>query len=167
MKKLVLFLACGLFITNMAFAQTKFGHINSQELLNVMPEMTKANTDLDAYTKTFQDQLQSMSAEYEKKVKEYQAGDKTMTDAVREVKEKEIRDLQARIESTNQSAQDKVQTKRKELLQPILDKAEKAIKDVAKEKGYDYVFDTSTGAVLVTKDADNLLPLVKTKLGIK
>jgi outer membrane protein len=60
-----------------------------------------------------------------------------------------------------------VQTKRKELLQPILDKAEKAIKDVAKEKGYDYVFDTSTGAVLVTKDADNLLPLVKTKLGIK
>lgn len=168
MKKIVLFLACGLLIGNMAFAQaTKFGYIDSRDLLKAMPEMTKAETDIQAYTKQFQDQLQTMSAEYEKKVKEFQAAEKTMTDAVKEVKVKEIQDLEGRIQSTNQSAQEKVEKKRQELLQPILDKADKAIKDVAKEKGFDYVFDASTGTLLHAREADNILPLVKTKLGIK
>lgn len=168
MKKIVLFLACGLLIGNIAIAQaTKFGYIDSRELLKAMPEMTKAENDIQAYTKTFQDQLQSMSAEYEKKVKDFQAGEKTMTDAVKEVKVKEIQDLEGRIQSTNQSAQEKVEKKRQELLQPILDKADKAIKDVAKEKNFDYVFDSSNGSLLHAKESDNILPLVKTKLGIK
>lgn len=115
MKKIVLFLACGLLIGNMAFAQAqKFGYIDSRELLKAMPEMTKAESDIQAYTKQFQDQLQSMSAEYEKKVKEFQAAEKTMTDAVKEVKVKEIQDLEGRIQSTNQSAQEKVEKKRHE-----------------------------------------------------
>ncbi len=168
MKKIVLFLACGMLIGNIAFAQAqKFGYIDSRELLKAMPEMTKAENDIQAYTKTFQDQLQSMSAEYEKKVKDFQAGEKTMTDAVKEVKVKEIQDLEGRIQSTNQSAQEKVEKKRQELLQPILDKADKAIKDVAKEKNFDYVFDSSNGSLLHAKESDNILPLVKTKLGIK
>ncbi len=167
MKKLVLFLACGLFISNMAFAQAKFGYVNSAELLKLMPEMKKAEADIQAYTKTFQDQMQSMSADYEKKVKDYQAGEKTMTDAIKEVKVKEIQDLQGRMETFNQSAQEKVETKRQEILKPILDKADKAIKDVAKEKAYDYVFDSSVGSLLYAKDSDNILALVKTKLGIQ
>ncbi len=168
MKKILLFVACGFFALNVATAQTtKFGHIDSRELLKAMPEMTKAENDIQAYAKTFQDQLQTMSAEYEKKVKEYQAGEKTMTDAVKEVKVKEIQDLEGRIQSTNQSAQEKVEKKRQELLQPILDKAEKAIKDVAKEKAFDYVFDSSNGSLLHSRESDNILPLVKAKLGIK
>mgnify|MGYP003578692766 CR=1 FL=1 len=168
MKKIVLFLACGLLIGNMAFAQaTKFGYIDSRELLKAMPEMTKAEADIQTYAKSFQDQLQTMSQEYEKKAKEFQAGEKTMTDAVKEVKIKEIQDLEGRIQSTNQSAQEKVEKKRQELLQPILDKADKAIKDVAKEKAYDYVFDSSTGTLLHAKESDNILALVKAKLGIK
>lgn len=167
MKKIVLFLAIGLFLTNLAIAQTKFGWIDSRELLKAMPEVAKSETDIQAYAKTFQDQLQAMQQEYEKKVKEFQAGEKTMTDAVKEVKVKEIQDLEARMQSTNQSAQEKVEKKRQEMLQPILDKADKAIKDVAKEKGYDYIFDASTGTLLHAKDADNILVLVKAKLGIK
>ncbi|MBS1772336.1 MAG: OmpH family outer membrane protein [Bacteroidetes bacterium] len=167
MKKLVVLLALGLFINNAVFAQTKFAWIDSRELLKAMPEVTKADADLQAFAKQYQDQLQTMQAEYEKKIKEYQAGEKTMTDAVKEVKEKEIRDLQGRMESTNQSAQEKVEKKKQELYQPILEKADKAIKDVAKEKAIDYVFDVSLGSLLVIKDADNMLPAVKTKLGLK
>jgi outer membrane protein len=167
MKKIVLFLACGLVFGNMAFAQTKLGYINSAELLKMMPEAKKADSNIQAYTKTFQDQLQSMSKEYEKKVQDYQAGEKTMTDAIKEVKVKEIQDLQGRMEAFNQSAQEKVDKKREELLKPVLDKADKAIKDVAKEKAYDYVFDSSVGSLLYAKDSDNILPLVKAKLGIK
>jgi outer membrane protein len=168
MKKVLLFLACGLLIGNVAFAQaTKFGYIDSRELLKAMPEIAKADKDLQDFAKTYQDQLQQMSQEYEKKVKEFQAGEKTMSDAVKEVKVKEIQDLQNRIETFNQSATEKVDKKKQELYAPILEKADKAIKDVAKEKAYDYVFDASSGALLHAKETDNLLPMVKTKLGIK
>lgn len=166
MKKAVLFLACGLLLSSMTFAQ-KFGYINSAELLQAMPEIKKANADAEAYAKTFQEQLQTMGKEYETKVQAYQASEKTMSDAVKEVKVKEIQDLQARIEGFNQSAQEKVGKKKEELYKPILEKADKAIKDVAKEKGFDYVFDTSSNVLLYAKESDDILPLVKTKLGIK
>lgn len=155
-------------ITTEVKAQTlKIGHINSQELLSLMPEVKKAEADLKAYTKSFEDQLETMGKDYQKKMAEYQAQEKTMTDAVKEVKQKEITDLGARIESTQKSAEEKVGNKQAELFKPILDKAEKAIKDVAKEKGLDYVFDLSKGAIIVSRDADNMLPAVKTKLGIQ
>ncbi len=167
MKKIILFLACGLLIGNAVFAQAKFGYIDSRELLKAMPEITKANTDVEAYAKTFQDQLQTMGKEYESKAQAFQAGEKTMTDAVKEVKIKEIQDLQGRIESFQQSATEKVEKKKQELYAPVLEKADKAIKDVAKEKGYDYIFDASSGALLHANEANNILSLVKTKLGIK
>ncbi len=166
MKKIVLIVACGLMMGNIAIAQTKFGHINSAELLKSMPDVTKAEAEIQAYAKTFQEQLQAMSKEYETKIQAFQAGEKTMTDAMKEVKVKEIKDLETRIESTNQSAQEKVEKKRQDLLQPIIDKADKAIKAVATEKGYDYIFDTSTGAFLQVKASDDVMPLVKAKLGM-
>ena len=167
MKKLIVILFCGVLMSSAANAQTKFGHINSAELLQLMPDVKKAETSIQGYAKTFQEQLQAMGKEYEKKIQEFQASEKTMTEAMKEVKVKEIKDLEKRIESTNQSAQEKVEKKRQELLQPIIDKADKAIKAVATEKGYHYIFDTSTGALLHVRDSDNILPLVKAKLGIQ
>ena len=167
MKKIILLAACTFALFTSVHAQTlKLGHINSQELLGMMPEVKKADADLKAYAKSFEDQLETMTKEYQKKMGDYQAQEKTMTDAVKEVKQKEITDLGGRIESTQKSAEEKVVAKKQELFKPILDKAEKAIKEVAKEKGFDYVFDLSTGSVLVARDADNMLPLVKAKLGI-
>lgn len=167
MKKFVFVLTCGLLLASATFAQTKFGHINSAELLQMMPEVKKAEQEIQTYAKQYQDQLQEMGKEYEKKVQEFQANEKTMTEPMKEVKVKEIRDLETRIESTNQTAQEKVEKKRQELLQPIIDKADKAIKAVATEKNYDYIFDSSTGALLHANSSDNILPLVKTKLGIQ
>jgi outer membrane protein len=169
MKKFVLFFALGLLlgITNLKAQTVKLGYVNSQELLQLMPEVSKADTALKVYAKSFQDQLDAMSKEYDKKVKEFQDSEKTMSDAVKEVKYKEIQQLQERMQSTNESAQEKVSTKRQELYKPLLEKADKAIKDVAKEKGYSYVFDASAGTLLFANDSDNILPLVKAKLGIK
>ena len=166
MKKIVLIVACGLMMGNIAIAQTKLGHINSAELLKAMPDVTKAEAEIQDYAKRFQEQLQAMSKEYVTKIQAYQAGEKTMTDAMKEVKVKEIKDLEARIESTNQSAQEKVEKKRQDLLQPIIDKADKAIKAVATEKGYHYIFETSTGAFLQVKSSDDIMPLVKAKLSM-
>ena len=105
--------------------------------------------------------------EYESKVKDFQANEKTMNEAVKEVKVKEVQQLQERMETLQQSAQEKTSKRREEMYKPILEKADKAIKDVAKENKYDYIFDASGGAILFAKDSDNVLSLVKTKLGIK
>jgi len=167
MKKIVLFLACGLLLGNVAFAQLKLGYINSNQLLEMMPDAKKADSNLKAYAKSYQDQMETMGKEYQKKVQEFQAQEKTMTEAMKEVKYKEIQQLAERMQSTEQSAQEKIASKKQELFAPILDKAEKAIKDVAKTNNFDYVFDTSMGNVLYFKESDDILPLVKTKLGIK
>jgi outer membrane protein len=90
-----------------------------------------------------------------------------MNEAVKEVKVKEVQQLQERMEALQQSAQEKTSKRREEMYKPILEKADKAIKDVAKENKYDYIFDASGGAILFAKDSDNVLSLVKTKLGIK
>jgi outer membrane protein len=167
MKKVVMILACGLFISGSVIAQNlKLAYINSAELLQAMPERAKADTSLAQYAKAFQDQLESMQKELQTKVQTYQAQEKTMSDPIKEVKGKEIQDLQARMESTQQSAQEKVQQKKQELYAPILEKADKAIKEVAKEKGYDYIFDATQG-ILFAKDSDNIIGLIKAKLGIK
>ncbi len=169
MKKIVLFFACALLIGNTVFAQNlKLAYINSNVLLTSMPEKAKADSDLAKYAKSFQDQIDMMMKEYQTKGQQYQANEKTMSDAIKEVKMKEIQDLQNRIESTQQSAQEKLQAKKQDIFSPILEKADKAIKAVAKEKNYDFVFDVAAGGALVfQKEEFDITGLVKAKLGIK
>lgn len=188
MKKILMVLALGMIAGNTVNAQQqkpkpvvpaanteateshsglKIGWIISGELLSVMPEKIKADTELNRYARDFQNQIESMMKEYQTKGQKYQAEEKTMSDAIKEVKLKEIQSLQERIESIQQSAKDKVTQKQQDLYQPILDKADKAIKAVAKEKGYDYIFDQNGGGLLYGRESDNVLPMVKAKLGIK
>ncbi len=165
-----MFLACGLLIGNMVIAQSslKIAYINSTTLLSAMPEKAKADSDLAKYAKSFQEQIDIMMKEYQTKGQQYQATEKTMTDAMKEVRMKEIQDLQNRIESTQQSAQEKLQQKKQDIYNPILEKADKAIKAVAKEKNYDFVFDAAAGGAMVfQKEEYDITNLVKAKLGIK
>lgn len=148
-----------------AFAQ-KFGYVDTQELLSAMPERAQAETDIQNYAKELESQLRAMSTEWESKYGEYQAKATTMTDAIKKTKEKEIMDLEARIKEFQATAQDEIANKEKELLQPMIDKAKKAIEDVAKENKYTYVFDSSVGVLLYKPEGDDILPLVKKKLNI-
>ncbi|MBA3647181.1 MAG: OmpH family outer membrane protein [Chitinophagales bacterium] len=149
-------------------AQTpKLGHINSADLLAAMPEVKKADSSLQGYQKTLEDQNQTMLTEYQQKVQDFQKSGQSWTDAVKEVKQSEIQDLQGRIQDFQQTAQDKLQTKKQEIYAPILKKAEDTIKQVAKDNNYSYVFDTSAGAVVYFPDTDDLMTLVKKKLGLK
>ena len=98
MNKIILGLAL-IFSTSMSFAQQKIGYINSEELILSMPEAKKADADISAYAKTFQDQLTTMQKELETKYKAYEAGAKTMSEAMADVKQKELQDLQGRIQT--------------------------------------------------------------------
>jgi outer membrane protein len=151
-----------------SFAQTKLkiGHVNSNDLLIMMPERKTAETSLQTFAKSLEEQLGSMSNEYEKKLTEYQTNAKVMADPVREAKEEELADLERRIRDFQVKAQQSIAKKEEELMEPMIEKANQAINDVAKENGVTYVFDTASGSLLVFPDGDDILPLVKTKLGL-
>ena len=147
-------------------AQSKIGHINSNDLLEIMPERTKAAADVEAFAKQLEMQLKNMSAEYETKLREYQSQQSLMTEPVRQTKVQEITDLESRIQQFQLTAQESLQKKESEILKPLIDKAKNAINTVAKEKGYDYILDTGLGVVLFFDTGDDILPLVKKKLGL-
>ena len=167
MKKIIFLLAIGITIGFGVNAQSakKTGYINSQELIETMPEAIKADSVIKKYSGDLSDQLKTMGTEAQTKYADYQKNVKTWSDAVREVKEKELNDLQNRIQEFQQTAEDKVGKKRQELLKPVLDKAQKAIKDVGAEGSFDYIFDGAN--ILYAKDSENIMPMVKAKLGIK
>jgi len=149
-------------------AQNKFAYIDFQELMQIMPEYKKASTDMEAFGKTLQDELKKMNEEFERKYNDYQKQAATMSEAIRDLREKELRDMQTRIQDFQETAQETARKKEQELLKPIVEKAKTTIATVAKEGGYTYVFDSSPGSPLLYKpEGDNILPLVKKKLGIQ
>jgi outer membrane protein len=145
----------------------KLGYIDSNELLEMMPGKDSIQTALQDYGKSLENQLQTMYAEYQTKVQDYQANRNTMSDIIRQTKEKELADLETRIQTFQEQADTDLQKKQVEMLQPLLDKAKNAIEDVARENGYTYIMDVGTGAFLFYEKGDNIMPLVKTKLGLK
>ncbi len=130
-----------------------------------MPEARKADADIKSYMQSLDEQYKTMITEGQGKMKDYEEKSKTWTDAVREIKEKELQDLQNRMQEFQSTADEKIGKKREELYKPLLEKAQAAIKAVGVEGGYDYILDGS--ALLYAKDGENILTLVKTKLGIK
>jgi outer membrane protein len=170
MFKKIAFLAATVFLlaNTSIIAQTmKFGHVNSGELIQMMPQTKMADSTLKKFGESLDGQLKAMTAEYQGKLQAYQSKADSMPDAIRTYKEKELTDLGNRIQDFQQTAQESIQKKKEELYGPILKKADDAIKDIAKEKGYAYIFDTNAGVVLFAQESDNIMPLVKTKLGLK
>ena len=165
MKKLII-LSFLSFLTICSFGQSKFGYIDSSELLSLMPEKKAAEGELQTFAKSLESQLGAMQAEYQASVQDYQANEATYTDLVKQDKIAEITNLEQRIQSFNQNAQNALQKKEQELLEPILAKARTAIEDVAKEGKFTYIFDSSMGSILYADENENVIPLVKKKLGL-
>lgn len=151
------------------FAQTnlKLGYINSTELMQMMPGIDTVENALNAHRASLERTMETMIQEYQSKVEEYQNNNATMSQIIRQTKEREIQDMQMRIQQFQQTADLDLQRKRAELFNPLIERAQKAIADVAKEKGYTYILDSSTGAVAFYDNGENVLELVKAKLGIK
>lgn len=164
----VLFLGVALFVmSGVAQAQVKIAHVNTAEILDAMPDKAKAEKSLEKYYGELQSQLETMAKEYQTKMQDYEANQATMSNLVKQSKEKEIVDLQTRIQQFQVNAEGEFENKRAELLKPILDKIQNAINAVGKEKGYTYVLDLATGAaVFVGDNAVDCTKDVKAKLGI-
>ena len=166
MKKTLLTICLGIATLFAAEAQNKLGYINSNELLSIMPQSIEMQTELQSYAKGLESSLAAMQAEGEKKLADYQQNEATMSELVKQDKIRELESIQQRILEFQQNAQESLAAKEQELITPILDKARKAIEDVAKEENFTYIFDASTGNILYAEKSENILPLVKAKLGL-
>ncbi|RFZ85659.1 OmpH family outer membrane protein [Mucilaginibacter terrenus] len=165
--KVALVAAVMLFAGNFAQAQSKIGHINFEQLVSLMPETKTLSAQIDAFKKTYVDNLQAMNTELQNKSADYQKNRATMTEATRTVKETELNDLGKRFQDYQQTAQQKVEEKGNELTKPLIDKARAAIATVAKAKGYTYVLNSSQTDLIVSPAADDLMAAVKVQLGLK
>lgn len=158
----VLFLCAGL----TSFSQElKFGHIDVQKLIKELPEKIEADKALQKEANNLQNNLKVMSEDLDKKYAEYMAQRDTLSELIRVTKEKEIQDYDQRIRNFSTLAQQNLQQKEQQLLQPIIEKTQKAIDAVGAENGFIYIFDISSKVVIYhsTKSVD-CEPLVKAKL---
>lgn len=165
MKK-ILVVILALVIAAPTFAQQKFGHIDSATLLELMPEKALAEKELEAFAKEFQTALEAMAKEYESKVASFQQTEKDMIPTVRNTKVREISELERRIQEFQTQAQEEIGKKEQDVLTPIIEKARKAIDEVAVEQNYTYIFDNSQGLLLFAKDSEDVMAAVKAKLGL-
>jgi outer membrane protein len=171
MKSIFKMCVLGILLFSAGFANAqapKFGHIDLQALVGVMPERAAAEKQFTAFQKELEDALTLMQKELQTKIIEYTSKKDSLSDTVRKMKEEDLNAMNERIQNYQQNASQQLQTKQSELLKPVFDKADKAIKEVGAEKGLVYVFDMSTRVILYnSKESLDILPFVKTKLGIQ
>ncbi len=168
MKNTVKLLVVGCIVLMSSFTANaqKIAHISLDSLIGIMPESKTAQQAVQDYAKQLEQQVTAMQTELQTKYETYQATSKDMAEVVRASKEKELNDLNQRITDFQQQAQQDYQRKSAELSKPVYEKAKKAIDVVAKENGYKYVLDTSTGLVIYNEPGDDIIGLVIKKLGI-
>lgn len=171
MKSLLKIFVLGVLLLSAGFANAqapKFGHIDLQALIGVMPERAEAEKQFLAFQKEIEDAYGDMQKELQAKFVEFTAKRDSMTETVRRMKEEDLNTMGERVQNYQASAQQQLQAKQGELLKPVFDKADKAVKEVGAEKGLIYVFDLSSRTILYnSKESLDILPLVKAKLGIK
>ena len=163
---LLVFLLVGTVMGVSAQKKTKVGTIDSQTLLQMMPEYDSIQKVYEKEYNEMQQTGQQMYADLQKLQQEFVAKQDSMTSFMKSMKKQEIEDLSNRIQTFEQSAQTQLQTIIQQLQQPIIDKIKKAIESVAKENSYTQVIDTATGALLYFDESFDLMPQVKLKLGL-
>lgn len=165
MKKILLLVAAALlFSVGTADAQ-KYGHVNSGDILQVMPGVDSLQIKLQAFQSDLQAMYESMMNEYQTKKDKFDREVGTMSSAVRQVREKELEDLGLRIQEFQANAQEDLEEKQYELAKPFQDAIQNAIDKVAKANGFAYIFDTKI--LLYYESGEDITPLVKKELGIK
>lgn len=171
LKKITL--ALMLIIPMGVFAQNfKFGHVASQEIIMSMPEYTKARQELEALNKKYTEELQRSSEELQKKFQAFQQEQQGATPLpanIAERRQKEIQDMAQRNEEFQQEAYQNMEKTQQELMAPIYQKLESAIKTVGQEENMTYIFDLSRVAIPYVNESQSIdvTAKIKTKLGIK
>jgi len=166
-KPMIMLLMISIISTGVFAQKQKYGYINSDDLLKIMPGADTAVAKYQEYAQSLDTILMTMQQELNTKYEAFTTDQSKMSDLVKQTKTKELQELQDRIKSFQTSAQEDLEKKQNELLQPIIDKAKSAIEKVAKANGYTMIIDSRQGILLYAAETEDILPLVKKELGIK
>ena len=148
--------------------QLKIGHVNVVEIVSLLPESDSAQLLLEKDTKELEQMLEEMQVELNNLVNDYETNQENYSDLIRKTKESEIMGMREKIFNFQQNANQQLQERNYELLQPIYEKVQKAIDNVATRGGFTYILDISKGSVVFTApDSQNLNSLILEELGVE
>ena len=149
----------------------KLGYTNIDYILSQTPEAKDIQNQLTIQRTQSENELKRMQKELEDKYASYEKGAAQMSDVIKKDRETELQSLQARIQEFGRTAEQSLQGKYQQLVNPVVQKIQKAIDAVAKENGFQYVFNLDAGAntipiLLVAPEENNITELVLKKMGI-
>ena len=164
MKRIIIIAAMALMSVS-AFAQ-KFAYVDFNELVMLMPEMDEARATLEENSKTNEEIMMAMYEEYQTKVQQYEQKSSTWTAAVLEAKQREIMEIESRLQQTQQSLQQEIQQLQQSLQAPIIEKANKVVNELAKAQGIAAVFEKASFLYVDEEQLVDLTPAARAALNI-
>ena len=167
MKKFILCAICA-FCGLTASAQAKFGHVNSSEIMQAMPEYSKARTEIETLQNQFEADLKLMQDELQKKGEAFEKDQATLPDNIKQRRQQELQDMYQKIQQSYQDNQQALQKAQQERFQAISTKIVDAIKKVGEAGGYVYIMDLTAGIPYIsTTLSTDVTAQVKAQLGLK
>lgn len=147
----------------------KFGYVNSSQLLLSLPEVKTADQQLEVYQKELITKGEQMVKKFETNYNSYMAkvNSGEFSQIQMQQSEAALSQEQQAIQKYEVEVQNKIAAKKQELYQPILTKVQNMVNTVGKEQKYTFVFDSSIGGILFAREADDLMPVLKQRLGVK
>ena len=168
MKKLIICAICAICGFTTANAQDKFGHVNTQEIIQAMPEYTKAKSEIEALTAQYEADLKSMQDELQKKGEAFEKEQATLPENIKQRRNQELQDMYQKIQQSYQDNQQALAKAQQEKMQDITTKVLEAIKAVGQAGGYVYVMEMGAGIPYIsTTLSTDVTAQVKQKLGLK
>ena len=166
MKKLILCAICA-FCGLTANAQAKFGHVNTQEIIQAMPEYTAAKNEIDKLTAQYEADLKSMQDELQKKGEAFDKEQATLPENIKQRRQQELQDMYTKIQQSYQDNQQALQKASGEKMQAIQTKVLDAIKSVGTAGNYVYIMENNSLPYISTTLSTDVTAQVKAKLGLK
>lgn len=165
LKRIALLL---LLVAPMSLFAQKFAHFRSMDIIPVMPEYAKAQTDIQALSKQYEDEIKRSAEEFNKKYAEYQQEQQNLPQNIQERRQKELQEMMEKGNQFQQEAQQQLDKSYREMMEPIYKKLEDAVKAIGAAGGYTYVFDLNrTDIPYIDENASkDVTNDIKTKLGI-
>ena len=160
MKKLIVML---MMMAPVAVYAQKFGKVNTQTIMQSLPELSKVNGELEATAKQYENELKSMQEELQRQSEAYEKAKSTMNATTQQQKEQELQGLYQKIQQTYQDNQQALQKAQQEKMQPVLNKVRNAIQNVGNTGGYTYIFEEGA-AVYTGTNVEDVTSKVQSEL---
>ena len=167
MKKFIICAICAICGFTTANAQAKFGHVNTQEIIQAMPEYNKAKTEIEALTNQYEADLKSMQDELQKKAEAFDKEQATLPDNIKQRRNQELQDMYTKIQQSFQDNQQALQKASGEKMQAIQTKVLDAIKSVGSAGNFTYIVEMGSLPYISTTLSTDVTAQVKAKLGLK